>query len=201
MSVSIDCPFLIVPSLTSFCCACQQEKDVRDGTIRNGQSRDTDIDIHKNKTLQMWQSGMDNLETLTLTYTEKKTLDVSRVSIPDCPIPNVFCLCMSISVSLDCPFMIVLSLTSFFLCMAHYKDIREVTFRNGQSRETDIDIHKKKTLEIGQSGMDNLETLTLTYTISNVCFLCMSMSVSLDCPFLIVPSLASCSCVCQCQCL
>ena len=41
---------------------------------------------------------------------------------------------------------------------------RDVTIRNGQSRDTDIDIHKKKTLEIRQSGMDNLETLTLTYT-------------------------------------
>ena len=40
-----------------------------------------------------------------------------------------------------------------------------MTIRNGQSRDTDIDIHKKKTLEMGQSGMDNLETLTLTYTI------------------------------------
>ena len=39
-----------------------------------------------------------------------------------------------------------------------------MTIRNGQSRDTDIDIHKKKTLEMGQSGMDNLETLTLTYT-------------------------------------
>ena len=38
-----------------------------------------------------------------------------------------------------------------------------MTIRNGQSRDTDIDIHKKKTLEIGQSGMDNLETLTLPY--------------------------------------
>jgi hypothetical protein len=36
--------------------------------------------------------------------------------------------------------------------------------RNGKSRDTDIDIHKKKTLEMGQSGMDNLETPTLTYT-------------------------------------
>jgi hypothetical protein len=35
---------------------------------------------------------------------------------------------------------------------------------NGQSKESDIDIHKKKTLEMGQSGMDNLETLTLTET-------------------------------------
>ena len=42
-----------------------------------------------------------------------------------------------------------------------------MTIRNGQSRDTDIDIHKKKTLEIGQSGtirndIHNLETLTLT---------------------------------------
>jgi hypothetical protein len=36
---------------------------------------------------------------------------------------------------------------------------------NGQSRDTDIDIHKKNTLEMGQSGMDNLETLIMTYTI------------------------------------
>jgi hypothetical protein len=46
-----------------------QEKYVRDRTIRNGQSRDTDIDIHKKKTLEIGQSGMGNLETLTLTYT------------------------------------------------------------------------------------------------------------------------------------
>jgi hypothetical protein len=31
------------------------------------------------------------------------------------------------------------------------KDVRDVTIRNGKSRDTDIDIHKKKTLEIGQS--------------------------------------------------
>jgi hypothetical protein len=103
----------------------------------NGQSRDTDIDIHKKKTLEMGQSGMDNLETLTLTYTNIN-VSVSRLSIPDCLISNVFFLCMSMSVSLDCPFLIIPSLTS--------------------------DIHKKKTLEMGQSGMDNLETLTLTYT-------------------------------------
>ena len=39
-----------------------------------------------------------------------------------------------------------------------------MTIRNGHSRDTDIDIHKKKTLDIRQSGMDNLETLTLIYT-------------------------------------
>ena len=39
-----------------------------------------------------------------------------------------------------------------------------MTTRNGQSRDTDIDRHKKKTLEIRQSGMDNLETRTLTFT-------------------------------------
>ena len=39
-----------------------------------------------------------------------------------------------------------------------------MTIRNGQSRDTDIDIQRKKTLEMGQSGMDNLQTLTLTYT-------------------------------------
>ena len=43
-----------------------------DVTIRNGQSRNIDIDIHKNKTLEIRQSGMDNLETLTLTYTRKR---------------------------------------------------------------------------------------------------------------------------------
>ena len=47
-------------------------KDVRDVTIRNIHSRDTDIDIHKKKTLEMVQSGMDNLETLTLIYTRKR---------------------------------------------------------------------------------------------------------------------------------
>jgi hypothetical protein len=64
--------------------------------------------------LEMGQSGMDNLETLTLT------------------------------------------------CIR--KDVRDRTIRNGQSRDTNVDIHKKKTLEMGQSGMDNLETLTLTCT-------------------------------------
>ena len=48
----------------------------RDVTIRNGKSRDTDIDIHKKKTLEMGQSGMDNLEALTLTETTKKTLEI-----------------------------------------------------------------------------------------------------------------------------
>ena len=47
-------------------------KYARDGTIRNGQSRDTDIDIHKKKTLEMGQSGMENLQTLTLTYARKR---------------------------------------------------------------------------------------------------------------------------------
>jgi hypothetical protein len=47
-------------------------QDVRDETIRNGKSRDTYIDIHKEKTLEMGQSGMDNLETRTLTYTRKR---------------------------------------------------------------------------------------------------------------------------------
>jgi hypothetical protein len=151
-----------------------QEKDVRDGTIRNGQSRETDIDIHKKKTLEIGQSGMDNL--------------------PDCPISNVFFLCMSISVSLDCPFLIVPSLTSFscvyqvnvswflipdchiskvfFLCMSisvsldcpFLIDLFLTFFFNGQSTDTDIDMHIKKRLEMWHSGMDNLETLTLTYT-------------------------------------
>ena len=44
------------------------------------------------------------------------------------------------------------------------KDVRDMTISNGHSRDTDIDMHKKKTLEIGQSGIDNPETLTLTYT-------------------------------------
>jgi hypothetical protein len=90
-----------------------KEKDVGDMTIRNGQSRDTNIDMHNN------------------VY-----VSVSRLSIPDCLISNVFFLCMSMSVSLDCPFLIVTSLTSFYCAW----------------------------LEMGQSGMDNLETLTLTYT-------------------------------------
>jgi hypothetical protein len=64
-------------------------------------------------------------------------VSVSRLSIPDCHICNVLFLCMSMSVS-------------------------HSTIMNGQSKESDIDIHKKKTLEMGQSGMDNLETLTLT---------------------------------------
>ena len=31
-----------------------------------------------------------------------------------------------------------------------------MTIRNGQSRDTNIDMHNKRTLEMGQSGMDNL---------------------------------------------
>jgi hypothetical protein len=56
-------------------------------------------------------------------------VSVSRLPIPDCHISNVFFLCMSMSVSLDFP-------------------VRDVTIRNGQSRETDIDIHNKKKLEM-----------------------------------------------------
>jgi hypothetical protein len=71
-------------------------------------------------------------------------VNVSRLPIPDCHISNVFFLCMSMSVSVE--------------------DVRDRIIRNGQSTDTDIDIHKQKTLEIGQSGMGNLETLTLPYT-------------------------------------
>jgi hypothetical protein len=147
MSVSLDCPFLIVTSLTSFYCACQnrtirngqsrdtdidihKEKDVGDMTIRNGQSRDTNIDMHNKKTLEMGQSGMDNLQTLVYV-----NVSVSGVRIPDCSISNVFFLCMSMSVFVDSQGMIVLSLRSW-----------------------------NNTLEMGQSGMDNLVTLTLTNT-------------------------------------
>jgi hypothetical protein len=122
-------------------------------------------------------------------------VNVNRLSIPDCDISNVFFLCMSMSVSLYFKFLIVLY-------------VRDGTIRNGQSRDTDIDMHNKKTLEIVQLCMDNLQTLTLTYTriipdcsISNVFFLCMSMSVSVDSQGMIVLSLRSFSCVCQCQCL
>ena len=53
------------------------QKDVRDSIVINGQSRDTDIDIHKQNTLENGQSGMDNLETLTFTYTRKRLRDVT----------------------------------------------------------------------------------------------------------------------------
>jgi hypothetical protein len=74
MSMSIDCPFLIVISLTSFLVHVNVSVSrflIPDCSM-NGQSRDIDIDIHKNKTLEMEQSGMDNLEKLTLTYTRKR---------------------------------------------------------------------------------------------------------------------------------
>jgi hypothetical protein len=116
-------------------------------------------------------------------------VSVSRLSIPDCPISNVIFLCMSMSVSLDCTFL-----------HTQEKDVRDGTIRNGQSRDTDIDIHKKKTLEMGQSVSVSRFPIP-DCPISNVFFLCMSMLMSLDCPFLIVPSLTSFSCVCQCQCL
>jgi hypothetical protein len=93
-------------------------------TIRNGQSRDIDIDIHKKKTLEIVQSCLENLQTLVsrlfihdytisnacfLVYVD---VSVSGFLIPDCPISNVFFLCMSMSVSVDCPFLIVTFLTS-----------------------------------------------------------------------------------------
>jgi hypothetical protein len=40
------------------------------------ESTDTDIDIHKKKTLEIEQSGIRNPETLTLTYTRKKKLEI-----------------------------------------------------------------------------------------------------------------------------
>jgi hypothetical protein len=97
-------------------------------------------------------------------------VNVSGLSIPDCPISNVLFLCMSMSISLDCLFLIVTSLT---INIHKKKDVRDSIIMNGQSRDTDIDIQKKKTLEMGQSGMGNLETLSRT----------------------------SFSCACQCQCL
>jgi hypothetical protein len=114
-------------------------------------------------------------------------VSVSRFSIPDCPISKVFFLCISMSVSLDCRHW-----------HTQEKDVRDVTIRNGQSRETDIHIHNKKMLEIGQSGVSVSKLPIPDCHISNVFFLCMSMSVSLDFPFLIVPSLRSFSCVFQC---
>jgi hypothetical protein len=103
-------------------------------TISNGHSRDTDIDMHKKKTLEIGQSGIDNPETLV-------NVSVSGLSIPDCHISNVFFLCMPMSEPLDCPFLIVTYLTSFSC-------VRYGTIRNGQSRDTDIGLLKKKTLEI-----------------------------------------------------
>jgi hypothetical protein len=73
-------------------------------------------------------------------------ISVTRLSIPDCPISNVLFLCISISVSL--------------VDIHKEKDVGDMTIRNGQSRDTDIDMHNKKTLEMGQSGMDNLQTRT-----------------------------------------
>jgi hypothetical protein len=75
-------------------------------------------------------------------------ISVSRLSIHDCTISNVFFLVyVNVSVSgfliPDCHISKV-----FFLCMSMSKDVRDRTIRNGQSRDTDIDIHKKKTLEI-----------------------------------------------------
>ena len=49
-----------------------KKKTLEIGKIRNGQSRDTDIDMHNKETLEMGQSGMDNLETRTLKYTRKR---------------------------------------------------------------------------------------------------------------------------------
>ena len=53
----------------------------RDKTIRNGQSRDTDIDIHRKKTLEIRQSGMDNLETFC-------DIDIHRKDVRDKTIRN-----------------------------------------------------------------------------------------------------------------
>jgi hypothetical protein len=104
MSVSVDCPCIIALSLTSCYCVCHchtQEKDVRDRTMANGQSNDTDIDIHKKNTLEM----IHNKKCLVLVYVN---VNFSRLSIPDCHISNIFVMCMSMSI--DCPFLIVISL-------------------------------------------------------------------------------------------
>jgi hypothetical protein len=120
-------------------------------------------------------------------------VNVSRLSIPECHISNLFVMCMSMSMSVDCPFLMTIrneQSRDTDIDIHKKKEVRDSTIMHGQSTDTDIDIHKKKTLETIPDC-----------PISNVFFLCMSMSVSLDCPFLTVPSLASCSCVCQCQCL
>ena len=49
-------------------------------TIRNGQSRDTDIDIHKKKTLEMGQSGQsrNDIDTLEMRQSETLTFDIHK---------------------------------------------------------------------------------------------------------------------------
>jgi hypothetical protein len=114
--------------------------------MRNGQSTDTDINIQKKKTLEIEQSGIRNR-------------CMSMLVSLDCPFLIVisltsFAFCMSMSLSLDCPFLIVLSLTSFscvYQCQCQEKNVRDVTIRIEKSRDTDIDIHNKKTLEIVES--------------------------------------------------
>jgi hypothetical protein len=119
-----------------------------------------------------WESTNTDIDIHNVFFLVYVNVSVSRLSIPDCPISNVFFLCMSISVSLDCPFLIATSLTSFSCacqcqCLWHWhtqeKDVRDRTIRNGQSRHTDIDMHKKKTLE-----KDNQELSIPNYHISNV---------------------------------
>ena len=46
-------------------------------TIRNGQSRDTDIDIHKKKALEIRQSAIQSRDT-DIDIHKKKTLEISN---------------------------------------------------------------------------------------------------------------------------
>jgi hypothetical protein len=53
MSMSVDCPLNGQSRDTDI--DIHKKKEVRDSTIMHGQSTDTDIDIHKKKTLEIVQ--------------------------------------------------------------------------------------------------------------------------------------------------
>jgi hypothetical protein len=144
--------------------------------VPNGQSRDTDtIGYTRHRTKTKGQSRMDNQETLTPfghTRHRTKTKGQSKWAIkrhwhhfpclrPVSCVPK-WCQCFLIvhsglssscvlctqivSVSSDCPFLIV---------------PLKGTTKNGQSRDTDtIGYTRHRTKTQGQSRMDNQETLT-----------------------------------------
>jgi hypothetical protein len=127
---------------------------------------------------------------------------VSGFSIPDCHISNVLFLCMSMSVSLDCP----LKIQRHWHWYTQEKDVRDRTMQrhwHWYTQEKDV---RDVTISNGQPRLVYINVCVSRLSIpdcllSIVFFLCISMSVSLGCPFLIVTSLTSFSCVYQCQCL
>jgi hypothetical protein len=117
-------------------------------------------------------------------------VSVYRLSMHNCTISNVFFLCMSMSVSLDCPFLIVTSLA--YLLVHGNISVSRLSIHDYTISNVFVLVYVNVIL----SGF-----LIPDCSISNLVFLFMSMSVSVDSQGMIVLSLRSNSCVCECQCL